>query len=354
MVFAKKDHLVGLDIGSFSIKAAELKTTGKGHFLHKFGMSQIPYGSIVEGRVVDMDSVADAIKTLFKSQKIREKNVAISTGGHSVVIKTINTSTNSEKELHETIYSEAEQYIPYDIEDVNIDYQILGESEYSSEQMNVLLVAVKKDLVAEYIELIHMAGLNPKIIDVDTFALQNIYEILPYKNQEKTTILIDVGASKTSLNILKADSSLMMRDTVSGTNQILEEICKRSGLSMDEAHQAVSREKDDSASANQEMIQEISLQTAQSWCSEISEVIDTYESSANTENVENIVLSGGGAFVKELKACLLSELEADVSIINPFEALTFNEKKFSDSFITKVAPLAPIALGLALRKVDDK
>lgn len=352
MVFGKKDHLVGLDIGSFFIKAAELKTTGKGHFLHKFGISQIPYGSIVEGRIVDMDSVADAIKTLFKSQKIREKNVAISTGGHSVVIKTINTSTNSTQELLESIYSEAEQYIPYDIEDVNIDYQILGESEYSPEQMNVLLVAVNKDLVAEYIELIHMAGLNPKIIDVDTFALQNIYEILPYKNQEKITMLIDVGASKTSLNILKADSSLMMRDTVSGTNQILEEICKRSGLSMDEAHQVLSGERGDIVTP--EMVEEISLQTAQSWCSEISEVIDAYKSSVNNKSVENIVLSGGGAFVKELKACFLSEFEADVSIINPFEALTFNEKKFSDSFITKVAPLAPIALGLALRKVDDK
>jgi len=239
MIFGKKDHLVGLDIGSSCIKVAELKVTGKGHILQKFGMTQIASGAIVEGRIVDMASLADDIRALFKSQKIREKNVAISTGGHSVVIKTISTSTKSEKELHETIYSEAEQYIPYDIDDVNIDYQILGESEFSADQMSVLLVAVKKDLVAEYIDLIHMAGLTPKIIDVDTFALQNAYEMLPYENHEKTTLLVDVGASKTSLNIIKANSSLMMRDTVSGTNQLLEEITSQFDVTIDEAEKAV-------------------------------------------------------------------------------------------------------------------
>ncbi|MCK5837638.1 MAG: type IV pilus assembly protein PilM, partial [Desulfobacula sp.] len=165
MIFGKKDHLVGLDIGSSSIKVAELKVTGKGRVLTKFGMTQIAPGIIVEGRIMDMERLANDIKTLFKSQKIRQKNVAISTGGHSVVIKTINISNRSDKTLHDTIFSEAEQYIPYDIDDVNLDFQILGPSDFSDDQMNVLLVAVKKDLVAEYIDLINQAGLNPCIID---------------------------------------------------------------------------------------------------------------------------------------------------------------------------------------------
>lgn len=352
MIFSKKDHLVGLDIGSSFIKVAELDLTAKGRVLHKFGMARIAPGTIVEGRVMDMDGLANDIRMLFKSQKIREKNVAISTGGHSVVIKTINTSTRPEKELHETIYSEAEQYIPYDIDDVNIDYQILGESEFSPDQLNVLLVAVKKDLVAEYIDLIHLAGLNPKIIDVDTFALQNAYETLPYENREKITMLVDVGASKTSLNILKANSSLMMRDTVSGTNQILEEISSQFGISVEEAERAVNKETKDIVS--QDKIQEICLTIAQSWCAEIYEVVNTFQSGANEEKVEKIVLSGGGAFVNGFKDCLLSELDTDVTIIKPFEGLIVNEKKFPDSFITKAAPQAPIAIGLALRRVDDK
>ncbi|MBU8849940.1 MAG: pilus assembly protein PilM [Desulfobacterales bacterium] len=352
MIFGKKDHLVGLDIGSSFIKVAEIKVTGKGLALHKFGYTRIAPGTIVEGRVIDMEGLADNIQALFKSHKIREKNVAISTGGHSVVIKTINTSTRPEKELHDTIYSEAEQYIPYDIDDVNIDYQVLGESEFSSDQTNVMLVAVKKNLVAEYIDLIHLAGLNPKIIDVDTFALQNAYEILPYENKEKTTLLVDVGASKTSLNILKANSSLMMRDNVSGTNQILEEICDQFEITVDEAEQAVNGKTNDIVS--RDTIQKISLSVAQSWCSEIYEVVDTYINSTNDEKVEKIILSGGGVFIEGFQECLLSKLDADVSIINPFEGLIVDENKFSDSFITQAGPLAPIAIGLALRRIDDK
>ncbi|MCF6247349.1 MAG: pilus assembly protein PilM [Desulfobacula sp.] len=352
MIFGKKDHLVGLDIGSSFIKVAEIKVTGKGHVLNKLGMSRIPPGSIVEGRIADMAAIADTIRLLFKTQKIREKNVAISTGGHSVVIKTINTIVKDEAQLHDTIYSEAEQYIPYDIDDVNIDYQVLGESDFSPDQMNVLLVAVKKDLVSEYIELIQLAGLNPKIIDVDTFALQNVYEILPYENREKTTLLIDVGASKTSLNILKANASLMMRDTMSGTNQIIEEVSSQFDISPDEAEQVVNGEINDVA--NQDAIGEISRQVAQSWCSEICEVVNTYQSGVNDEKVEKIILSGGGVFVEGFKDGLLSELEADVSIINPFECLLVNERKFPASYIEKVAAMAAISIGLALRRVDDK
>ena len=352
MMFRKKDHLIGLDIGSSFIKVAELKTTGQGYVLNKFGMARIAPGSIVEGRVANMQGLANDIKSLFKSQKIHEKNVAISTGGHSVVIKTINTTNRPGKELHNTIYAEAEQYIPYDIDDVNIDYQIIGESEFSSEQISVLLVAVKKDLVAEYIELIHLAGLNPRIIDVDTFALQNAYEILPYKNAEQITLLVDIGASKMSLNILKANASLMMRDNMSGTNQILEEISNQSGITIEEAEQALNGEK--KGIIDMDTMASICSKVTQSWCSEIFEVVNTFQSGGNNETVEKIVLSGGGVFVDGFKDCLLSELDADVSIINPFEGLIINEKKFPDSFITKVAPQAPIAIGLALRRVDDK
>ncbi len=352
MVFGKKDHLVGLDIGSSIIKVAELKPSKKGYLLNKFGMSRIAPGSIVEGRIADMGSVANDIKTLFKSHKIREKNVAISTGGHSVVIKTINTAKRPDKELHDTIFSEAEQYIPYDIDDVNIDYQILGESEFSPDQINVLLVAVKKDLVAEYIELIHLAGLNPRIIDVDTFALQNAHEILPYGSKEKITLLIDVGASKTSLNILKANASLMMRDTVSGTYQILEEINEQLDVGIEDAMAVMNGDAD--GIVNEDDFERICIKVSQSWCSEICEAVNTFQSGANDERVEKIILSGGGVFIEGFKEALLSELEADISIINPFEGLIINEKKFPESFITKAGPLAPIAIGLALRRIDDK
>ncbi len=352
MVFRKKDHLVGLDIGSSFIKVAELKISKKKIILKKFGMVPVSPGAIVEGRIQDMEGVAAAIRSLFKAQKIKEKNVAISTGGHSVIIKTINAAKVPEKELQTTIYSEAEQYIPYDIDDVNIDYQILGESEFSPDQMNVLLVAVKKDLVAEYIDLITLAGLHPKIIDVDTFALQNIYETLPDAESEQVTLLVDVGASKTSLNILKGNISLMMRDNVSGTNQILEELSDQLNISVAEAQKLLMNQE--SAKKNTEIRKEICQSVANTWCSEICEAVYAFQSSHHEEGVSKIVISGGGGFIEGFSDSLKSELDVPVAAINPFEGLMVNEKQFPGPFLSKARLQAPIALGLALRRVDDK
>ena len=352
MVFSKKDHLVGLDIGSSFIKVAELQISKNKKILKKFGMVPLAPGAIVEGRIMEMEEVARTIRSLFRSQKIRKKDVAISTGGHSVVIKTINTAKVPEKNLQETIVAEAEQYIPYDMEDVNIDYQILGESRFAPDQMNVLLVAVKKDLVAEYMELTASAGLNAKIIDVDTFALQNIYETLPREDAQDIVLLLDVGASKTSLNILKENTSMMMRDNDSGTHQIIEQICTRFETDIQEAEKILQGPLE--KAPDPEAVTMILDEVANTWCSEICEVVNTFQSNANDTRVTKVVLSGGGSFVPGFAENLESELDAEVVTIMPFEGLQLDEKKFSSAFVSRVSPQAPIALGLALRRVDDK
>ncbi len=352
MVFKKKDHLVGLDIGSALIKVAEVKETGKGYVLKKVGMTPVSPGAIVEGSIANADEVADAIRKLFKFHKIKEKNVAISTGGYSVVIKTITVPTASEKELHESIRFEAEQYIPYDLDDVNIDYQILGSSEFSPDQMNVLLVAVKKDLVAEYIDLINLAGLNPCIIDVDTFALQNIYEVVAKDKGDEITMLVDVGSSKTSFNILKGTSSLMMRDNDSGTSQIAEEIMAFSDCTQTEAHQVLSGTKGDLIGEND--LDGIYANIVQSWCAEIFSIINAYQSKSSEGRVKRIILSGGGSYIKGFPEKLAQEISMEVTLIDPFHGINIDNKLFTTSFLNEIAPLAPIALGLALRKVDDK
>ncbi|MEE4365453.1 MAG: type IV pilus assembly protein PilM [Desulfotignum sp.] len=352
MVLSKKDHLVGLDIGSSSIKVAELQISRNKKILKKFGMEPLIPGAIVEGRIMDMEAVAKTIRSLFRSQKIRKKDVAISTGGHSVVIKTINTVKMPEKDLQESIVAEAEQYIPYDIEDVNIDYQILGESQFSPDQMNVLLVAVKKDLVAEYMDLTTNAGLNAKIIDVDTFALQNIYETVPGQNPDDITLLLDVGASKTSLNILKESTSMMMRDNDSGTHQIVEQICSRFETDVQAAEKILQNPEENAP--DPEVVALILDDVANIWCSEICEVVNTFQSNTNDTRVTKVVLSGGGSYIPGFADKLTSELSAKVVTISPFAGLHLNEKKFSAAFTSRVGPRAPIALGLALRRVDDK
>ncbi len=352
MAFLKHDHLIGLDIGSSMIKVAEFKTKGKGYALKNFGFTKIPSESIVEGNIEDAEGIADVIRSLLKQYKIKEKNVAISTGGYSVVIKTINVPTASEDELQKSIRFEAEQYIPYDIEDVNIDFQILGTSEFSPNQMDVLLVAVKKDLVAAYMDMISLAGLNPCIIDVDTFALQNIYKFVNRSREDEISMLIDVGASKTSLNILKGFSSVMMRDNSSGTFQIKEEIISRINCTPEQAEKLITGTDPDLMEESE--VKEINSQIARQWSSEILRVVNTYRSKSDEGEIGRILLCGGGAYVEGFPQALSSNVEAEVSIFNPFTGISIDEKRFDPSMLKRIAPLAPISLGLALRKVDDK
>ena len=223
MVFGKKDNIVGLDIGSISIKAAQVADSKRGPTLKNFGIVDIPHGAIEEGTINDPESVAESIRQLFKSNNIKESNVAVSIGGYSVIVKKINVQTMAEEQLQETIHFEAEQYIPFDISDVNLDFQILGENESNPNQMNVFLVAAKKEMVNDYINLVNLAGLNPCIVDVEAFALQNTFEA-NYDIQDDNIALIDIGASKTSLNILKGSSSVFMRDVSLGCGQINQKI----------------------------------------------------------------------------------------------------------------------------------
>ncbi len=352
MAFLKKDHLIGLDIGSSIIKVAEFDTKGKDLSLKNFAFTSIPPESIIEGNINDAEGVADAIRTLLKKHKIKEKNVAISTGGYSVVVKTINVPTASEEELQNSIRFEAEQYIPYDIDDVNIDFQILGTSEFSPDQMDVLLVAVRKELVEEYINMLHLAGLNPCIIDVDTFAFQNIYEVVTDTHEDEVSLLIDVGLSKTSLNIIKGFSSLMMRDNSSGTLQIREEIMSRTNCTPIQAENVI--KGIDKSIMEESEVKEISLQIAQQWSSEIFSVVNTYSSKFNGGKIGKIVLCGGGAYIDGFARYIGLKTEAEVQVFNPFKGISVDEKRFPASMLEKIAPLAPIALGLALRKVNDK
>jgi len=234
-MFGNKNRLVGLDIGSKSIKAAEVIEGKKGFVLSKFGMVDMAPGLIEDGAIKDPEAVAETLRHLFKSYSIKNHKVAISVGGYSVIVKKISVQNATETQLHDTIHFEAEQYIPFDINDVNLDFQILGENENNPNQMNVLLVAAKKEMVNDYINLAEMAGLEPRIIDVDAFALQNVFELSYEPAANETIALIDIGASKTSLNILKGSTSVFMRDVSLGCGQINHKIAGLVDCTSDEA-----------------------------------------------------------------------------------------------------------------------
>ena len=350
MAFGSKSHLIGLDIGSRSLKAGEIVETKKGRLLKKFGMIDIPPGIIEDGAINDHEAVAEYIRQLFKKNKIKEQKVAVSIGGFSVIVKKINVQTTDEKKLQETIKLEAEQYIPFDISDVNLDFQILGENENNPNQMSVFLVAAKKEMITEYTNLVQLAGLNPCIIDVEAFALQNIFEF-NYDIKDENIALIDIGASKTSLNILKGLSSLFMRDVSLGCGQINQKIVSLSGCTLEEAEQIKFGSQNNKISS--EDLIEIESSVVSDWCAEIRRALDFFYSTYPEDNITKIVLSGGGANIKEFRQLLASETSAEVEIINPFNKLDVGEN-FDSSYLEKIAPQAAICMGLALRRVDDK
>ena len=351
MLFGKKNTLVGLDIGSRSIKAAEI-IEGKGsRTLKKFGMIDIPPGTIEDGVINDPESVSDAIRQLFKTYHIKEQNVAVSIGGYSVIVKKINVQNMPEEQLQETIQFEAEQYIPFDISDVNLDFQILGENEHNANQMSVFLVAAKKEMVNDYINLVNMAGLNPCIIDVEAFALQNIFDS-NYDAQEENIALIDIGASKTSLNILRGMNSVFMRDVALGCLQINQKIVSLVGCSLEEAEQLKQGEQQDKISP--EDLKNIISTVVADWCTEIRRALDFFYSTYPDDQITRIVLSGGGAHIREFRQLLGAETSAQVEIIDPFQNLAIDDSTFDAAYIQQIAPQASICLGLAIRKVDDK
>jgi len=351
MAFGKKDHIVGLDIGSRSIKAAEIVETKQGLSLKRLGIVDIAHGAIEEGTINDPETVAESIKQLFKSYNIKETNVAVSIGGYSVIVKKISVQTMDEEKLQETIHFEAEQYIPFDISDVNLDFQILGESESNPGQMNVFLVAAKKEMVNDYINLVNLAGLNPCIVDVEAFALQNAIEA-NYDMQNENTALIDIGASKTSLNILKGNSSLFMRDVSLGCGQINQKIMSLIECSFEEAEQLKYGDKPDRLT--QEDLKGIISSVVTDWCTEIRRALDFFYSTYPEDQIKRIILSGGGANIDEFRELLATEASAEVESINPFKNLKIDKKHFDDAFIKQIAPQAAISMGLAMRKVDDK
>ena len=347
----KKDNLVGLDIGSRSIKAAQIVDAKNGNTLRNFGIVDIAHGAIEEGTINDPESVAQSIQQLFKSYNIKQSNVAVSIGGYSVIVKKINVQTMGEEQLQETIHFEAEQYIPFDISDVNLDFQILGENEANPSQMNVFLVAAKKEMVNDYINLVNLAGLNPCIVDVEAFALQNTFEH-NYDFQDDNVALIDIGASKTSLNILKGNSSVFMRDVSLGCGQINQKIMSLVECTFEEAEQL--KYGDDSAKLSPEDLRGIVSSVVADWCTEIRRALDFFYSTYPEDQINRIVLSGGGANISEFRQLLATEASAKVESFNPFQKFHLEIKNFDDAYVKQIGPQAAISMGLAMRKVDDK
>ena len=364
MPIPKKNQLVGLDIGSHAIKLVEIEDTKKGKILRNFGIIGLPQDAIVEGAIKEMEIVSSAIKTLFKNLKIKNKNVVTSISGYSVIVKKISIQKRGEAELDASIQDEAEQYIPFDINDVNLDYEILSapeEEEAGRKQegdkvdkglMDVMLVAAKKDIVEDYVSLLHLTGLNPAILDVDAFALQNSFE-LSAENISGCYALVNVGAEELGINAIKNGVSIFTRDSSYGGYQINEAIMSKFDVSYEEAEKiklggTKIDHKDKGA------LEEVFSSVISGWVNEIKRALDFLATTYPDETIEKIVISGGSCRFPGFQKYLELETEIPVIELNPFGNLQVNDKMFDPKYLTYMAPQAAIAVGLALRSIGDK
>jgi type IV pilus assembly protein PilM len=346
-----KKHLVGLDIGSSSIKLLELKPVRGGYQLLHFGHAPLQGDAIVDGALMDAASVSDAIRSLVAVHKVKSREVATSVSGHSVIIKKISLPAMTDKELADQIRWEAEQYIPFDINDVTLDFQVLDRNGAGG-QMEVMLVAAKKNMITDYSAVVAEAGLVPTVVDVDSFALSNMFEVNYPDERDKTVALINVGASVMNLNVVKRGTSSFTRDVSIGGKQFTEELQKQFSLSAEDAEgaklgkpvQGVSH--DDVLGALQ--------QVAGALAGEVSRSLDFFASTAPEERISKILLSGGAARTPGLTEVVAERTGVPVEMANPFKKITCDPKVFDPEHIEHMAPSAAVAVGLALRKANER
>ena len=351
---AKGKLAVGLDIGSGSIKVCQLKQSKKNYALQAMGMVQLPPEAIVDGALMNSNAVVDAIQELFQSQKIKSKEVATSVSGHSVIIKKINLPQMTPEELEESIQWEAEQYIPFDINDVNIDVQILNTESTQAGQMDVLLVAAKKDMVNDYTSVIMEAGLTPVVVDVDSFAVQNMFEVNYEVPRSETVVLINIGAAVTNINVLANGISTFTRDISIGGGQFTDAIQKALNVSYDEAEALKLGGGADTDAVVPQEVERVLQTESEAIANEVQRSLDFYAATSADAHLARIFLSGGSAKIPALIKTIERRTSVPVELVNPFRNIDISGRGFSVDYLKNVAPMAAVSVGLALRGAADK
>lgn len=342
---SKNELVVGLDIGSHSVKVCQLKRTSNGYAIVSLGSTVLPEGAVEDGTLNDPEVVSKAIRDLLQNLKIKNKKVGFSISGYSVIVKKVNLAVMDDAQLEDHIMAEAEQYIPFDIEDVYLDFQDLKTASKETDRTDVMLVAAKTEIVDDYLEMLRGLNLTPVIVDVDGFALENSYEYNYTKNEN--VALVDIGASKMSINILSRGISVVARDIVVGSRQLTEQIQNVFDLDFEEAEALKLGATQDEAKRQE--IEDIFSTTCTQWILEIKKAIDLYQANNPDNPLKKLILSGGGAKVSGLNDFLAQETALQVELFNPFLNMASNDKKIDPKYLKNIGPEMAIATGIALR-----
>ncbi|MCX7794045.1 MAG: pilus assembly protein PilM [Thermodesulfovibrionales bacterium] len=345
-----KRRVLGLDIGSSLIKAVELREHKTGYELQFFDSYPLPHDVIVDGAIMDSIRLSETLREFFEKKKIKTKDVAIALAGHSsVMVKRIVLPEMSEEELSESIRFEAEQYIPFPIDEVNIDFQILGPRPEAG-QMDVAIVAAKKDAVNEYVSVLKETGLNPVVVDVAAFALSNMYELNYEIEPNRVVALFNIGASTINMCVVVGGLPVLARDSSAGTNMITEALQREFHLSYEDAEllkKGVSLQ-----TVSIEDAEPVIMSGAEEIFAEVIRAVEYYRTQGG-EDVHEVILSGGAALMKNFSQALSDRLGIEVRTAEPFRNIKI-PKKFDPIFIDEIGPVAAVAVGLAVRRPGDR
>jgi len=345
-----KNSLVGLDIGSSSVKAVELQRKGSSLQLGSLGYENLQPDTIVDGQIMELNNVSDVISSIFNEHKIKTTRVAAGVSGHSVIVKNIVVPPMSEEELHESFSWHAEEHIPFDIADVNLDYHI---TDTSSEAVAVLMAACKSEKIANVKQAIQLAGKHPVVIDVDAFALQNCYEVNYRPAPGEVVALLNIGGATMNINILNGTRSVFARDASVGGSQYTSLLQKELGLSFDQA-EAVKRGMPLPEGSEVRDIQPIIESVSDILALEIQKTMDFYRATAEDGEsaIQKILFSGGGSKLPGLSEYLAKRFELPVELFDPFKQIQVDARRFDPDYMREVVPEMVVAVGLALRGVD--
>ncbi len=342
---SKKDLVLGIDIGSHAVKVCQLKYAGNTPRILALGSALLPEGAVVDGNLEQPEAVAEALSRLLKNLKIRNKKVGFSVSGYSVIVKKINLPMMDGPELEAYIAAEAEQYIPFDIDDVYIDFQDLHTEELHDGRTDVMLVAAKKEVVDGYLQMFSGLRLKPMLVDVDGFAFENIYELV--HGSSDNVALIDIGAVKMKINILIKGVFSVSREVLMGSSMLTEELANALDVDFAVAEEIkLGRQQ----VATNHAIGDTFLGACTQWVLEIKKMLDLHNSSNPGQPLTWIVLAGGGAKVVGFADFLSQETGLPVTLFNPFPEFDFDRKKIDPAYLDVAGPEMTIATGVALRR----
>jgi type IV pilus assembly protein PilM len=353
-IFSSKKQLVGLDVGSGFLKVADILPTKNGYFLNHFSDISMDKGIIEDGILVDPEALTEKVKLLLKGTGLHRKALVVSLSGHAAIAKKVTFPQMEEADMREMIHDEAGKYLPFDnMDDVNYDFQVLGPNEFNPEQLDVMLVAAKKDFITDFVEAIENTGLTVMIMDVDTFCLETVYEANYDFDPNDIVVLVNIGASITNINVLKGNMSLFTRDFTLAGNAITEAVAAGYNLPFEDA-EAMKIDGPDGDDATRESFRHALLSYADPILTEIERSIDYFRSTSGGENIKKVLLSGGTAAIPGITGDLMQRLGTETEILDPFRKIEYNPKTLTAERIEEIRPIAAVAVGLALRKVGDK